>query len=244
MALAHSPSIVMNGLILCLDAGNTKSYPLSGGIIWYDLSGNNRNGELKNTPTITSGIDKSLSFDGINEYVDFGYQSAMNFGTGNFTVFFWMYPTAWGDRASRGVVDFKFNDSTTGWTIYNDGYNADPTGNSKRMNARIGGSNAFFTDTDVVVNTWQCWAVSRNSTTLSWYYNGSVNKTTTGVTVVNINETLQSVSPDSPFLAVGRSNTWGGHFQGRIPMCLIYNSALSAAEVRQNFNATRGRYGI
>jgi hypothetical protein len=45
--LAHSPSIVMNGLVLCLDAGNSKSYPGSG-TTWTDLSGNGNTGTLRN----------------------------------------------------------------------------------------------------------------------------------------------------------------------------------------------------
>jgi len=35
-----------------------------------------------------------------------------------------------------------------------------------------------------------------------------------------------------------------GYFTGYIPNTQIYNRALSAAEVQQNFNALRGRYGI
>lgn len=47
MALAHSPKIVTDGLVLCLDAGNVKSYPGSG-TVWNDLSGNDNNGTLVN----------------------------------------------------------------------------------------------------------------------------------------------------------------------------------------------------
>ena len=48
--LAHSPSIVMNGLTLCLDAGNRKSYPGSG-TTWYNLIPGGVNGTLTNGPT-------------------------------------------------------------------------------------------------------------------------------------------------------------------------------------------------
>ena len=48
MALAHSPKIVTDGLVLCLDAGNPKSYPGSG-TTWYDLSGNGNNGTNSNS---------------------------------------------------------------------------------------------------------------------------------------------------------------------------------------------------
>jgi len=68
MGLYHSPSIVMNGLVLCLDAGNTKSYPGSG-TTWIDLSGNSNTGTLTNGPTYSSENGGSLVFDGIDDYV-------------------------------------------------------------------------------------------------------------------------------------------------------------------------------
>ena len=52
MGLAHSPRIVTDGLILALDAANTKSYPSSGGSTWYDLSGKGNNGTLYNLSLI------------------------------------------------------------------------------------------------------------------------------------------------------------------------------------------------
>ena len=55
MALAHSPRIITDGLVLCLDAGNTKSYPGSG-TAWSDLSGQGNNGTLTNGPTYSSEI--------------------------------------------------------------------------------------------------------------------------------------------------------------------------------------------
>jgi hypothetical protein len=50
MSLIHSPRIVTDGLVLCLDAGNPKSYTGSG-TTWTDLSGNGNNGTLTNSPT-------------------------------------------------------------------------------------------------------------------------------------------------------------------------------------------------
>jgi len=69
--LAHSPRIITDGLVLCLDAGNPKSYPGSG-TTWTDLSGNGNNGTLTNGPTYNSGNLGSLVFDGVNDYVNLG----------------------------------------------------------------------------------------------------------------------------------------------------------------------------
>ena len=68
MGLAHSPKIVTNGLVLCLDAGNTKSYPGSG-TAWTDLSGRGNNGTLTNGPTYSSTNGGSVVFDAVDDYV-------------------------------------------------------------------------------------------------------------------------------------------------------------------------------
>ena len=69
MALHHSPRIVTNGLVLCLDAGSRKSYGGTGNV-WRDLAGSN-NGTLTNGPTFSSANGGSIAFDGTNDYVSF-----------------------------------------------------------------------------------------------------------------------------------------------------------------------------
>jgi hypothetical protein len=69
LALSHSPSIVTDGLVLCLDAGNPKSYPGSG-TTWTDLSGNGNNGTLVNGVGYSGSNLGSLVFDGSNDYVN------------------------------------------------------------------------------------------------------------------------------------------------------------------------------
>ena len=69
MGLAHSPSLVMNGLVLCLDAGNSKSYPGSG-TTWYNLIPGGVNGTLTNGPTYSSANGGVIVLDGVNDYID------------------------------------------------------------------------------------------------------------------------------------------------------------------------------
>jgi hypothetical protein len=68
MGIQYNPSIVSSGLTLCLDAGNTKSYPGSGST-WTDLSGRGNTGTLTNGPTYSSVSGGSIVFDGSNDYV-------------------------------------------------------------------------------------------------------------------------------------------------------------------------------
>ena len=68
MGLAHSPRIVTDGLVLCVDAANTKSYPGSG-TTWTDISGKGHNGTLTNGPTFSSDNMGGIVFDGSNDAV-------------------------------------------------------------------------------------------------------------------------------------------------------------------------------
>ena len=70
MGLAHSPRIVTDGLVLCVDAASKRSYPGTG-TTWTDLKGGN-NGTLTNGPTFSSANGGSVVFDGTNDYTNFG----------------------------------------------------------------------------------------------------------------------------------------------------------------------------
>ena len=71
MSLSHSPSIVLNSLVLALDAANIKSYPGSG-TTWDDLSFYNNDGTLAGGPNYTSTSSGSIVFDGSNDNVSIG----------------------------------------------------------------------------------------------------------------------------------------------------------------------------
>ena len=71
MAFNYSPNIITDGLVLYLDAANTKSYPGSG-TTWRDLSKSQLNGTLTNGPTFNSSNGGSIVFDGVDDYVNLG----------------------------------------------------------------------------------------------------------------------------------------------------------------------------
>lgn len=223
-------NIVRNGLLLSLNASiyNTVTY----GSTWFNIGAIGTNGTFTNGPTFNSSDGGSIEFDGTNDYVSFGNSgttTTFDFGTGNMTCFFWMRPTAWADGASRGVISKKANDTTSGWVIYNDG------GVAQKINARFGTTNNFASSTNVTTNTWQCWALTRSASTLSWYYNGVFD--TSGSNSVSISDTTVE-------LQVGHSQTWDGYFKGNMGIMMFYNRALSAAEILHNYNATKGRFGL
>ena len=79
MSVNYNASIVTNGLILCLDPGNVKSYPGTGAT-WYDVSGNNNHATLVNSPTLSG---KVFQFNGTNQYATV---ASINLASSNYTV--------------------------------------------------------------------------------------------------------------------------------------------------------------
>lgn len=71
MSIYGGPDIITDGLVFCLDAANSKSYPGTG-TAWTDLSGNDNNGTLTNGPTFDSSNGGSIVFDGVNDQVNCG----------------------------------------------------------------------------------------------------------------------------------------------------------------------------
>ncbi len=232
MALAHSPRIVTDGLVLCLDAGNTKSYPGSG-TTWTDLSGQGNTGTLTNGPTYNSTNGGSLVFDGTNDIVSLGNPSSLNFGTGNFTLIFSTYRTSYGFQGGSYVT--KGDALSPGFEF-------------RDLHFYIkGGTSTLIAKTPFVAgeNVWQHHSLvfdRSSSPYVKYYRDGSFYASSTYNDSTDINSSIDTTRN----LEIGRSQ--GGninrYFGGKIPFVNMYNRALTAPEIQQNFNALRGRYGI
>lgn len=220
--------IITNGLILNLDAGNSASYSGSG-TTWTDLSGNGNNGTLTNGPTYTSSNGGSIVFDGINDYVTLG--STLS-GTLAGTISFWIKLT---------------NTITTGYAG-----NQRPWGKNADFECRWGG-NSSVTDRNLVTDIGGILSlVSVQNTWLNtvWYnitivYNGATNSSALYIQgVLDATGTAGNVTGLTGNWIIGATSSTAGPLNGQISQYLIYNRALSAAEVQQNFNATRNRFGL
>jgi len=221
MALTHSPRIVTDGLVLCLDAGNTKSYSGSG-TTWNDLSGNGNTGTLTNGPTYSSDNGGSIFFDGSNDYVSL----VDNLGDPQqFTVEFWAYPTQLNfDSNNNYRRIFRVGTSSNVILIEQSGYISFrvPGGTSNNMQ----GSGYSGT------NEWGYVVCTYDQSNKKIYFNGSLKNTTA--------ESGATVDFGSPQIVDPSSQT----FKGNISNFRIYNRALTASEIQQNFDALRGRFGI
>ena len=219
MALTHSPSIVTNGLVLCLDAGNSKSYPGSG-TTWTDLSGNGNTGTLFNTPTYSSANGGSLDFDGSNDYSTINL-SKTSIGS-NLTFSIWIRCIA--GFPEQGI--FQIADgltSGTPWVLLQ-------RPNTTTVRWYLDGNYRITNNLSDL--TYVNLTITYNGTTWIAYKNGISDGTYIG--------NLGTNSGNSIWLG----NGYNGFFRGNIAQVSIYNRALTAAEIQQNYNALKGRYGL
>ena len=212
----YTGGIVTNGLVLNLDAAKTDSYPGTG-TTWRDLSGRGNNGTLTNGPTF-SGIGKqaSIVFDGVDDYIPTTYIMPSQDSTTSFSWNCWVYPTRNNNR---------------------DIFMGNRGGNSPINFIKLTSSNfeyyPFNLGGAMSLNQWQNICVVKNLTNFYYYKNG----------IQTATRSSSVTSSANPFF-IGGDNTAGEFAVGRVSNAQIYNTALTAAEITQNFNALRGRYGI
>ena len=224
MATNYNPSIVTDGLVLCLDAANTKSYSGSG-TTWTDLTGKGNDGTLINGVSYVPNTNRGyFDFDGTNDRVDFStYVQPAYTSSTSFTWFIWIYPfetnnndVIMGNRNISGSnVWTKLTPKRFEWN-YPDHMNEDGSG------------------TNVTTNQWQNICITKNGSSFTYYKNGSSAETMTST---------QSKNYTNPFY-LGGDPTYGENPQCRISMVAVYDIALTAAEVLQNYNALKGRFGF
>lgn len=222
MSFVHSPKIVTDGLVLALDAGNTKSY-VSGSTTWFDKSGNANNGTLVNGPTFNSANGGSIVFDGTNDRVTTTYVSQL----GDFTAIAWFKSSPPGSGNYERILDKSY--STGFWMGRNQNIANQWGGGIINNTSPTFG--IFITLTD---NNWHFLALTRLGSTQTIYGDGITNTNTTSCSTSLLSNTSMTLGTDFSF----------GNLNGNIASTQIYNRALSAAEVQQNFNALRGRFGI
>ena len=242
MALVHSPQIAMNGLVLCLDAGNTKSYPGSG-TSWTDLSGNNAVGTLTNGPTYSSSNGGFLSFDGTNDFVS--VPSGIPQRTSQFTNEIWVYPTSLTGGANGYSTLIRMDGSRVG------GGSGDfyfVLGNGGQVHCEIrnvadNGYDSYTTSTGIIqVNNWYhiVQVIDRPNGNLKFFVNG-VSRLDTSTSTFGI---VTSSSIQIAQQGTNVSDAYARRLTGRVSNVKLYNRVLTAAEIQQNYNALRGRFGI
>jgi hypothetical protein len=243
MAFVHSPKVVTDGLVLALDAGNVKSYA-SGSSTWYDKSGFGNNGTLINGPTFNTGSLGSIVFDGSNDYVDCGNRTTVQL-TAAITVGCWLKASS---VSSATTAAAKSNGSTRGWTVQLRGAT-----NEWRFWINFGinvlgnGSNNGWYYASYPKNwddgKWHqftgIWDGS--SKTVKLYIDGNQGTFNAGG---NPSGESSNFSDYIGSVVIGRETDAINYYNGNASIFQIYNRALSPQEVLQNYNATKGRFGL
>jgi len=235
--------ITKDGLIFWVDAVDDKSY-VGTGTTCTDLYDNSLSGSLINGTTFNT--EGYFDFDGSNDYIHTNFN--IDVGTGNFSVCFWFKADAWSDSSnddldymavlSNGTYDGRW----AGYTFARVGawWGTNVAGHTR------GGINFLCYDEDngaaatndaLSADTWYHVCGTKTSDTLRIYLNGVVQDTTFDADLT-VNQT--------PNLFIGRmaDTTYPRYFNGQIPLVQVYNKALSATEVLDNFETERTRFGV
>jgi hypothetical protein len=216
-------NIVTNGLSLYLDAGYVGSYV--SGTTWYDVSGYDNNGTLTNGPTFNSANGGSIVLDGTNDYIIESSPSNLSNLEGNFTIEAFIKPTV--SQYGNIVVLANSSFNLECQFIFTP---------SKVLVTKYGGTTLVSsTDNSVSLNNWYQVIYSQENNVGKIYINGSLNATSNVVpqTATVANVLLGTYATNSP-------QSFGGNYG----IVRIYNRALTATEITQNFNAQKSRYGL
>lgn len=227
MGLHHSPNIITNGLVLLLDAANSKSYPGSG-TTWTDLSGNGNN-----------GTNTNMTFESLNGGI-FNFATNSVSTIANSTS---LNPTS--QLTIEALV--KFN------------------GNSQDFIFEKGNVNSqyslFSHSSDIVFRTYHDGDGTYNSLALTkananitngvyhhivGSYNGSTKIIYVDGNSMGSSSKSGNLVTTTPGAAVGRfgGTSSGYFFDGKIARVSVYSIGLTQDQVRQNFEAIKGRYGL
>ena len=246
--VAYYGGIVKDGLVLDLDAGKKDSFNRFG-TAWNDISGNVYNGTLTNGPTFNINNGGYFQFDGTNDYTTLGNVSNLGFTNGIFTIEAWIYvPSTWTAGSpypniiSKGA---KAGWDTDGWSLFC--FRDYPS--SGQFTWGFGMRNTGVVNTRVRVNMpinqyIQIVAVINGIVDTTLYENGVFN--VSGIVgqpaEANNANTITPASNTTDVLVGADSGLPRQYFPGRISIVRLYDRVLSASEVLQNYNATKGRY--
>jgi hypothetical protein len=225
-----------SGTNLLVDYVSVREVLSGTGQTWFDLSGNARNGVLNNSVSFSTG---TMVFDGTDDNASFG--NILNMGANDFTLAAWVKSASTAVGNNNGII-YKRGTGTSASAGY-------------RLNMPNGTFNLFIADgtnfnslnsslSTYNDNKWHnvVGVVSRQLNIMQLYVDGNLSSQTS-ITFAS------TIDDNNVELAVGALKLVGSGvayhpFSGNISSANIYNRALSANEIQQNFNALRGRYNV
>ena len=231
-------NIVRDGLVLYLDA--KYSYPGATGTnpdvyTWYDMSGNENHGELIGGVGYSASNGGSLSFDGVDGYISTTFNPNLD-NSRTYTYEVWFKDDSLGGFVSNTAIISNYGpNGTTPYSllhIQTDGYLRFRERNTNSVGADIVPSN-----TAINVGVWNHIIATADSTSLKLYING-------------VKDSNSGVLRPGGSITSGQNLVIGGNHLSRfqsaqMAVAKVYlDKSFTDAEVLQNFDATRSRYGI
>jgi hypothetical protein len=239
MAFYRGPKIVTNGLVLALDAANTKSY-VSGSTTWRDLSGNGNNATLVATGSTAVSASFNSNFGGIIQFNTGSSAVLLRPVQDDFSLCCWFrtnqvasasgFPQWYGgmglvDCEVANVVDDFGTSIGAGKVLFGTGRNTPSTDLTIT-------SSLTYND-----NIWHHVVATRVRST------GTITLYVDAQQVATGTSGVQSLT-SSTNMRIGAIQVNNNFFSGSIANVQIYNRALSAAEVAQNYNAVQSRFNL
>ena len=244
MGLSHSPRIVTDGLVFCVDAGDKMSYP-GAGTTWTDLSKNRNNGTLTNGPTFNSANGGSIVFDGTNDYVTLGPTNDI---VGNspaaISLSAWFKTSSTNAMYIASLKRFSTNSTLVSITINQAGdgaYGSSNAANHLGFLYDTSGSNHKWVtvNNSTFYGKWTQITATVDANACTLYLNGVRAGQNTDAAFVGSSRT----DPSADFTIGAFAASHGSLFaNANISQVHVYNRVLSASEVQQNYLATKGRF--
>ena len=237
MALNYSPQIITDSLTIALDAADINSYPKSGAT-WYDISGNGNNAALANGISYSSANRGILQLDGTDDYIATTSVNTLG-GISNHAFEMWIKSSGLGTGQSigglycpdYGIITYIASDGNIVYYVYN-------------TDAGYPGTYLFSLGTSGVNmfdNNWHHIVCTRGNGNPANIYVDGVLKVSSGNTGTWSGSTIWSSMPTY----IGNNpNNVGYLFYGSMAVVKLYKKYLTAAEVTQNYNAQKSRFGL
>jgi len=230
--IAYYGNIVRDGLVLNLDAAKQDSYPGSG-TIWRDITNGVITGSLINGPTFNPSNFGSIVFDGVDDNVNCGNILFNSASVSTIDI--------WVNFPSMAVNRYIMSKGSAGDGIYtfimNTGLGPSGGGSSYvrfSMGNQTGTTSTIIEYSFLNFNQWYNFTFTYDGSFVTGYRNAAtpISRSLSG----NLHTNTSPIS-----LGVDKYGSYGA---ANISSFKIYNRALSASEITQNYNAQKGRYGL
>jgi hypothetical protein len=198
-----------------------------------DLSGNLNNGTLTNGPSFSGDNGGSIALDGVSDYVTLSSSTSFSSGNNSRTISLGYLPSQIYTR--RTCLFFYGNSGSTA-----QGFMVSSHTDGKRTQVQTYGNQASsYGNTDWSTSQMNFITVTYDGSIVRYYMNGSLDGAATFSITPNTTLSLSPLIGEHP-------SGWGGEnfAYGKIPFVYVYSKLLTADEVQQNYNATKGRFGL